>query len=452
MENDGLMVVYKIIAIFFSILFLVQAYIIRITAGSYLVPGALFSFVWFIFTIIPLVVLFGVPVNPISILYLLACVFVFSLGAVPFNWKFALEKNKEKEKSVLRKLNSNFIKYSLYFSIILSIIFSFSLVISNGFELVLFLTDFIGTSARYAALRGNEYLEYGLVGALGVFFTYFSAVLSGILSFYKKSGLQTLLAFFVGISPSLFAMLTQSSKLIFFVAVIFYLSSTLLMKIYSNKRYLVSLSDSVKIFWLSLLLSPLLILAFISREGYNDFSNVGEGLGILLPAICSYLFGSVYAFSDFFSFYLGFDSVSKYKIDEFSNGYYTFKSIYDALGGTKVFPPGFYDDFYIYKDMLSTNIYTAFRGLVQDFGPLGTLIFMYFFGLLVHFVFYKILVNRNLWLASSLFIMFFAFIGLSFLISIFTARYVFLITVALYLLLTINGSITRGEDSGKSIS
>jgi hypothetical protein len=79
MENDGLMVVYKIIAIFFSILFLVQAYIIRITAGSYLVPGALFSFVWFIFTIIPLVVLFGVPVNPISILYLLACVFVFSL-------------------------------------------------------------------------------------------------------------------------------------------------------------------------------------------------------------------------------------------------------------------------------------------------------------------------------------------------------------------------------------
>ena len=41
------------------------------------------------------------------------------------------------------------------------------------------------------------------------------------------------------------------------------------------------------------------------------------------------------------------NSVSSYHVEYFSLGYYSFKSIYDTLGASKVFPPGFYTDYYI---------------------------------------------------------------------------------------------------------
>lgn len=439
------MIIYKLIAIIFSLFLLVQSYVIRKKAGSYLVPGALFSFVWFLFTFVPLVLLFDVPINPLGVLFIVLSVFSFSMSAIPFNWHFALTKNKEKELFTLPNLNSKFLRYTLYVSFILSFIFSFNFVLSNGFDLQSFVTDFIGTSARYAALRGNDYLEYGVLGTLSVFFTYFSAVLGAIATYFKKSGVKKMMSFGFSIAPSLFAMLTQSSKLIFFVAIIFYLAATLLMKVLSNQRSLVNFSDSFKIILLSLLILPLLILAFVSREGYNDFNNSGEAMNLLLPAVNSYLFGSFYAFCDFFSYYLGMDSLAKYDVEYFNMGYYSFKAIYDALGGTKVFPPGFYIDNYAYKDVLATNIYSFFRGLVQDFGVLGSMVFMYVFGLFNHYFFYKLLVKMKPWLASGIFIMFFGFLGLSFLINIFTARYVFLIVIAFFVVLNINDFVYRNK-------
>lgn len=435
------MILYKLLAILFSILLLLQSYVIRKTTGSYLVPASLLSFAWFLFTFIPLILLFEVPINPLSILYIFLAIFVFSLSAIPFNWRFAISQNQNKKLITFPLLDSRFIRSIFYFSIIFSIIFSSLFVISNGFDINSFRSDFINTSARYAALRGNEYLQYGLLGTLSIFFTYFSAILGGIITYYKNSSFKKLLSFLTSVAPSLFAMLIQSSKLIFFVAIIFYLSSSLLIRIYSGQHFLFRFSDFRKVFWISILLFPLIILSFISREGYGNFNNTGEAISLLLPAVNSYLFGSMYAFSDFFTFYIGMKSGSHYNVEYYNLGYYSFKAIFDTFGGTKIFPAGFYSDVYSYKDILATNIYTVFRGFIQDFGILGTIAFMYLFGLLFHFSFYKLLVRTNSWLASSLFVMFFGFLGLSFLINIFTARYVFLLTLSLYSVLTINSYI-----------
>lgn len=433
------MIAYKLIAIFFSLLLLLQAYVIKLTSGSFLVPGSLFSFAWFLFTFVPLVLLFNVPVNPGSILYIFILVFAFAFSAVPFNWKFAFLQNEAKDRLASLKFDSAFIRVCFYVSVGSSFLFCFLFVLSNGFDIASFLFDFIGTSARYAALRGNEYLEYGLLGTLSIFFTYFSAVLGGIVTYFIKTGRRKILWFGLSIAPSLFAMLTQSSKLIFMVAVIFYLSSTFLMKIHAGNRSLVRFSDLLKSFWLSLLLIPLLIIAFISREGYNNFDTYSEAFDLLLPAINSYLFGSLYAFADFFSFYMGFDSSSVYQVEDgYTLGYYSFKSIFDTFGGTKIFPPGYYSDNYSYGNVLATNIFSFFRQLIQDFGCLGSIIVMYVFGIFNHYFFYKMLVRNNAWFASCVFIVFFAFLGFSFLLNIFTARYIFLIAFSLYVVLNIN--------------
>lgn len=431
------MELYKLVAIFFSLLLLLQAYLLKKVTGSYLSPASLFSFAWFLFSFVPLVVLPHIPVNPAGTIFIFFTTQAFSLSAIPFNWKFAMEENKKKA-SAAGRFNTVFFRYAFYFSILLSLILSFNFVLSNGFTLMQFAMDFIGTSARYAALRGNEYLEYGLLGTLSIFFTYFSAILGGIVTSFKKNGFKKLGIFLLSVVPSIFAMLTQSSKLIFLVAVIFYLSSTFLMKVISGKYKLLSLSDTFKIMCLSLLILPLIILAFVSREGYSDFDNSSEAADLLLPTVNSYFFGSYYAFSDFFGYYLGFDSFCIYQIEFPTYGYYSFKSVFDSFGGTKVFPPGYYNDYFVYKEALSTNIYTAFRGFLQDFGCLGTLVFMFFFGLFFHYFFYKLLVKKSSWISCSIFITFVSFLGVSFLINIFTARYIFLLITAFFILSIIN--------------
>lgn len=438
-----MIIAYKLLAVFFSFLLFIQAYIIKTETGTYLVPASLFSLMWFFFSLIPLIVLFGVPINPLSIIYIFLAVFSFSLSALPFNWRFAFEKNKENKPITLLKLNSGFLRYTFYVSIFLSFVFSTYVVLSNGFDLASFLTNFIETSTKYAVLRGNESLEYGLTGTLSIFFTYFSSLLGGVIAYYKKTSGKKLVCFLLAVLPSLFVMLTQSSKLIFMVAVLLYIASTLLMKILSSNHSMFNFSGGIKIVAISLLILPLIIIAFTSREGYNDFDTSGEALDILLPAINSYLFGSLYAFSDFFAYYFGMSSSSLYNIEYYNLGYYTFKSVFDSFGGTKVFPAGFYSDNYDFNGVLSTNIFTFFRGLIQDFGCIGSLFFMYFFGFIFHFSFYRLLINRNLWLGCSLFVMFFSFTGLSFLSSIFTARYIFLISFSFYIVLTVNSFLNN---------
>lgn len=437
------MILYKLLAILFSVLLLVQAYVIKKLAGSYLIPASLFSSAWFIYTAVPLVLMFDVPINPLAILYIFIAILVFSLSAIPFNWRFALERNKAKRLTILPTLNSRYIRVCLYVSIVLSVTLSVLFVISNGFTLDAFRQDFIDTSARYAALRGNEYVGYGMLGTLSVFFTYFSATLGAIVAFYKNTRTKALLSFLLCMAPSIFAMVTQSSKLLFLVAFIFYVSSALLMRVYSNERTVFTLSDLSKTIAPIVLITPFVALSFISREGYSNFGDPEGMIRLAIHAFDSYLFGSLYAFADFFSFALGMKSASHYRLEYYDLGYYSFKGIFDTFGGTKLFPPGYYYDVYIYKTVLATNVFGVFRSFIEDFGFVGTIAFMYPFGLLFHFMFYRLMVRRRPWFPSVVFVIFLGFVGLSSLISIFTARYVFLVAGSLYLVLLTNSYIDR---------
>ena len=430
----------KIITLIVSLFFLGQTFLIKKLVGTYLSPGGLFSFFWFIFSFFPLILLPSIPINPLGITFILTCTIFFNLSTIFFDWKNALAINRSNKIVSLAKLNSKFSKWLLILCFVSSILFSSLSVISNGFGIKLFITDFIGASARYAALRGNEYLDYGIYGTLGVFFTYFGALLGAIiLSLTPK---KRNIVIFLSIFPSVFAMLTQSSKLIFFIAVIFFVSSTFLLRIFKDEKFILKRSDMIRLFKIAIIFIPILFIAFISREGYNDFSNTQEAANLILPAVASYFFGSFYAFCDYYAFYMGSGYLNNYDIDVYNYGYYSFKAIYDTFGGNKYFPPGFYADYYIYKDSLATNIYTAFRGFIQDFGTIGCLVFMFAFGLFSNLCFYLLLVRKKPWLYCGIYITMVAFVCLSFLISIFTARYVFLLSIALIIYLFINDLIS----------
>jgi len=438
-------IVDKALAIIFSLLIFAQAYLIRRVVGTYIFPAALLSLAWFFYTFIPLVVLFFVPVNPISVLYILVCVSAFSLSSLPFNWTQAYKTNTLKNFNDFSKFNSKFIHYLFYVSSFSSIIFSTISISSYDFDLYSILFNLLETSGQFAALRGHGHLEQKIWGSIAIFFTYATPILGGFVYCHQNNIIKKITILFVSFFPSIYFMLTQSAKLIVFFTIGFYFASVLLMKIYTNKLSLFSWQFILRSIGFALLLLPLISVSLLSRGGIADLNDAEKVLNQLFSSFSSYAFAQLYAFSDFFSFYLGMNSEVNYLNDFNAYGYYTFTSILNLFGGDKIFPPGIFEEYYFYEDVITTNIFTIFRGLIYDFGGVGVIIFMFAIGLVSHSFFYLLLRYRNSWMACIVFIVSIVFFQGTYLNSIFMARYMYLILIAIFAILWINNIFYVGK-------
>ena len=437
----------KLLAILYSLLMLLVAAGVRVAAGTFLIPAGIFALAWFGFTFFPLVFLFEVPINSLAILYILAAVLVFALSAVPFNWRAALRKNFAKSLAVA-KFDSCFLKRVLYFSALVSISLSITTIIINGFTIEQVVFDLIRTSGQYAAVRGTEGVEYGAIGVLSTMFTYLCPVLGGLRVFAPRRNWF----FVVSMGPSLLAMVTQSSKLVFLVSLCFYLAGAIIAKIYRNQMKLPRLSGSPKLFLGTIIVICLVLVSFVSRLGEFDPGNLKAIAGPLSFSVTSYTMGQIYAFSDFFSFTVGHASSISFKDDFYSYGAYTFASIFDMLGIGKDFPPGMYEESRSYRNLFETNIFTFFRGLIYDFGVVGSLLFIFLFGTFSHAATLRVLTKTRAWFALATFIAVFVFIVMGYLFSVFVARYVFLIGAVTWLLLNLDASLYRIREQGVSAS
>lgn len=426
----------KLVAILYSLLMLLVAVGVRTAAGTFLIPAGIFALAWFAFTFLPLTVLFSVPINSLAILYILTAVFVFSLSAIPFNWRAAFQLNATKSLSNA-KFDSHFLKIVLYISVIASASLSVVTMLNNGFTIEQVVFDLIKTSGQYAAVRGTEGVEYGITGVLSIMFTYLSPVLGGL----RVLALRNKWFFVISMAPSLLTMVTQSSKLVFLVSLCFYLAGVIIAKIYAKQIRLPKISGLPKIILGAAVLSVLVLISFVSRLGEFDQENLAVVTEPLFFSIASYTVGQIYAFADFFSFTIGNPSVTSFKDEFYSYGAYTFASIFDMLGVGKEFPPGMYEESGWYRDVFETNIFTFFRGLIYDFGVSGSLLFIFIFGVFSHAVTYRVLVKTCAWFSLATFIAVVVFIFMGYLFSVFVARYVFLIASVTWLLLNLNARL-----------
>jgi oligosaccharide repeat unit polymerase len=432
----------KILSIIFSIMILLIAVGIRMMTGTFLVPGGIFALFWFICTFTPLVTLIDAPINSLAILYILSAVLSYALSASLFNWRIALHRNLKKSPDTAA-FDSRFLEIVIYTSAISATVLSLITVLINGFTIEQVLIDLIRTSGQYAAVRGTDGLAYGLIGILSIMFTYLCPVLAGF-RFYSP---RKKWFFIVAIFPSLTTMITQSSKIVFLVSLSFYLSGVLIAKVYAQKMSLPKRTTLVKLALVSIFFIPLILISFISRLGDVEFDNLTAITEPLFFSISSYMIGQIYAFADFFSFSIGLPSASNYKDDFFSFGAFTFGSIFDMLGIGKEFPPGMYDETGRYNNVFETNIFTFFRGLIYDFGIAGSLLFLFIFGIFSHAVMWRVLSKNRAIFSLSMVVAIHVFIFMGYLFSVFVARYVFLISCVIFLLLSINSRLHLGKNS-----
>lgn len=383
----------KLIALAFSLLILANAYIVRRVVGTWLFPGCIFALFWFGYTFLPLTVLFSEPVNPWPVAYLFVATVAFSLsGVCYFRWPTAFELNRRKG-TAAQYFDTTFLRGTFYLASGVSLVCFVLNMRTQGFSIEDMLLRSVDTAALYASRRGSDALVLGLVSKLGMAMAYLAATIGGLLfgcSTSKRNSLLVLLGAFL---PSIASLLFESAKGLLFQFISLFFGCVLVTRLFEGKLYLIDRAGIRSGILALMVLVPLTIVSFLSRGiyGVEDSSIVAE----MLPGyLASYAFGYLYAFSDWFSFQVGWPASMSYAHEASSYGFFTFASAFRAFGSTRSFAPGVYDEYFT-SGLLTGNIYTMFRGLIIDFGILGSLLYMFISGFAIHLSFYFLLVRRR---------------------------------------------------------
>lgn len=430
-------IIDKLIAIFFSLAILLNGYIIGKRVKTFLFPASLFCFFWFAYTFFPLVILFDVPINPISIFFIFVCTLFFSFSAFLFKWSIAFQRNQEKLKLPKRYLSNSFlvrICYSMFFVILGCLIMD---LIIQGFSISDFVTNFFVSANLYMEKRYTDEIEVNVYAQLSNVLNYTLTILGGIivgtgvLNIKKRNKL-----ILITLIPSILITLTQSAKGTILLAIVLFYSGILVARIFKNNLELTNKKTNKVFLEVFISLFIIMFVSFMTRGLYElDGSELRSKLANLFY---SYSFGHIYAFSDWFTFYLFGDAKGIYLSQYPTYGFYTFMAIFRAFGDQTIVPPGVFDEYFSYKNLFTTNIYTFFRGTVTDFGIIGSTVFFFCFGIMVNTSFYTLLSAKKPVWTIPIFAMMLGYFYTTFIISLFIWKSIFATIIVLTIILKFN--------------
>lgn len=427
----------KCLSLLFSLMILGNAYLVRKTVGSWLFPACIYSLFWFGYTFFPLLILFEVPCNPFSIAFILLTTIVFSFSSLSFNWKFALTRNELKLNLKPTIYYNLFLKLVFYISVLLAITFLIINSLIQGISIYNLIFNLFESAAQYTIMRYAEEIKVNVYSQLSYVLSYFALTIGGLLFSYAKSKKERWIILIAAFFPSLFLVVTQSAKGSLFLSIVLFWAGTLVNRIFRNERSLFRKGSLKFIIITFIIIIPVIAISFLSR-GISDPADSDFIIDKLRSSFASYSFGHIYAFSDWFSFYIGKPSILNYTNEETTYGFYTFMAIFKTLGSSKTIPLGVFDDYYSYKELVTTNIFSMYRGLVQDFGIIGTFIFMYLQGVLLHLAFYIMLIVKKPTFTIAVFIFMLGYFYHSFLISLLNSNSIYISFILLYLILLCN--------------
>jgi len=435
----------KCLALVFSLMILGQAYLVRRYVGTWLFPACLFGLFWFGYTFVPLAILFWVPANPYAIACLFLCSLAFSMGSLAFDWKTAFERNARKRETAAIVYGSPFLKVVFYVSTVASLVFLTLNLFAQGFSLHDLLFDLYASAAAYANLRFSEDLNGNIFERLSIVFAYLDAILGGFLfpCVPTKTGRRLIVV--LSFLPSILVAVTQSAKWHLFLCIVFFYAGLL---VYRASVGTLRLFDKGRMKSLTLYVATLIAIVTVSFLGRGLYTiNDNEDLiRKLVEYYSSYSFSHIYAFSDWFAFFIGRRSELMYSQESAPHGFYTFAVLFKLMGSDKVLPIGMFDDYYSYGELLTGNIFTMFRGLILDFGLIGSVLFMLATGLLFHLSFHAMLRNRRPVFTVAVFVLMMGYFYASFISSLLGSNRIYYVTfVLLLIVLQINKRITRTD-------
>jgi oligosaccharide repeat unit polymerase len=425
---------------------LVQAVFIRRTLGTWIFPAAVYSIFWAVFTIAPIIINLGVSINPLAVMYIFSTTLMFSAGSIRFNWQDAFATAKDTHK--VSEFSNQFIRTTL---VVVSLIATGSHLINmltQGFSLSDIANNTSDIAAAYTERRYGENIVQNIFNQVGIVLTYISAIFGGFLFLSRQGALSSLITLSLSFTPSLFLVLAQSAKGAVFLSIALFLGAIAVYLCRTGSSLKLARSTVTYILIFIALAFISVIFSFLARLGTSATNDY------LVRYLISYSSSHSFAFSDWFSWYIGQDSIFLYRSIDKGYGFYTFMAMFKMMGDTRWVPLGTYDEIYEYSFYLTGNLYTIFRGLIIDFGIVGSLFGVLAFSLLTHHFFRILLTARtaNFSIAFSVFV--FGAIYHSYLASIAMYLSMYIMILLVWALLTVNTmllSAVKHEDRSLKI-
>lgn len=314
-----------------------------------------------------------------------------------------------------------------------------------------FIFDLYGTANRYLVARYDGKIEPNIFSQMGVVLNYTGVCIGGLIISSRKSNVRKLLVIAYSFVPSALHMLIYADKGTLFLCVSLFYGGVIVSRTMIGDTSLTNKTTNRIAFVALLVLIPILFASFMAR-GIGDGTSA-ETIERLKFYMNSYAFGHLYAFSDWFSSITSGETRATYRNHgDYTYGLYTFMAPFKFFGDTTYIPDGYYDEYYNYNNLIQSNIFTMFRGLIQDFSMFGTLVFMAYAGLLFNYAYYRLLTIKKPIFSAATYICMAGFIYSSFLISIMVWNSIFAIFVAISLLLIFNKIFYRANNGSEKIA
>lgn len=385
------------------------------------------NFLWGLSVISVPVLLPGFPVPPFGVIYIFACLLGFSF------WTLALDNFRRN--SVRLDSPAEFILKPKLLNLLTVLCITLSVLAAINIFFIfkqnpaLLLSNLLAASGKLAALRGNSDISIGIWGVIVANSAYLSAVL---LAFRQAKSPLIILFHLI---PALAATILLSQKLILLIAGLSWLIMSCILietKFKVNQtRQKLRLSQKIKYGFIFFVFVGAIFLSFISREGYNVLNGEADFSKLFL-AVRSYSIGSIVSFSYFFDDYLniewgGFGQIPQTHYS-LQMGVFTFSGFSsNSIDTTYYISSG-------HPEVVYSNIYTIFRGLIYDFGVIGSILFVTLLGFLITLLLRPCSfgVRSGAIIASVYYLASYIFVG--YLISPASARYTLLVAIELFIL------------------
>lgn len=349
-------------------------------------PSTLAVVFSFVYLIIPVVLVPDGEIDIFAAIYVYLCVLLFAGSALLFPSSRYYKVASEHE--LRRAFGNGGLKIFFWLA-------TFSLVglivadtVAQGFSVWQIMSNVSEVSRGYASMLYGGGLTATIFKPLYLILIYPVTAIGGLLSAMTRDSRRMYIV--AALIPSFFILLVQSVKGTFVVCVFIVIGSIFLIKSYRGREIRIGGREVLYLVGSGLGVFTFAVISFYLRgfiQGSDSFERV-------LFYFRNYAAGHVYAFSDWFSNRYFSESLMSYDQPNLELGFYTFMAAFRMLGDDRPVPFGLYTEYFNYNGLFETNLYTIFRGLLSDFGVMGSLAVVAVMGYIFNFCYYRVRMAR----------------------------------------------------------
>jgi hypothetical protein len=478
------------------IVIFLYAIILRLRCGAWSNPSVAFALFWGSMILMPVFFVPEIRPSAYAIGYITAAVFAFGLPVLAFDWR------RSQTNLIVRSTGSMFLSrnQALCLLFILQLIVLTCMMANvayQGFSINDFLTDPFAIGCEYLGYRYRGDAKPFALAQAAIILNYVAAALAGLIVAHRRSFVLGGFTVALCILPSLYSIAIYGDKGTIFLVIAFFYGAVVVGRIRNGNTALWTLR--------SILSAPLILSIVAAAIGFAMFNRIsgsceggqtsklasqmtlsvvpGPEANAAVKAndgkvkfyIRSYAFGHLFAFSSWFDHRIAGGVTLPDHTDpnprfspqwntpdispRYSNperptyGFWTFMAVGKYLNPAyfTALPDGYYEEYFLWPGIVQTNIYTFFRGLINDFtipGSLGVLLLAGFF---FNAIYRRILQTPYAPLSETLYIFFAGYLYTSYIISLLIWSSVIASAIGTYVMLAFIGYFDRHGGSITSI-